>query len=473
MNTLNPNKFLAIIAWLFMVQLFICAYVIFMAINVSAISGNDFKPGNIIGDAAFYDKDAMNPGEIQAFLEAKVPSCQSGYTCLKTYRQDTPQITDSQGLCATYPAGNKVAAQIIYDVAQVCGVSPKVLIVLLQKEQGLVTSSAPSATMYRSATGYGCPDDAACDADYYGFFNQVYKAAWQYKYYRANANSFSYRAGRTNSILWNPNNSCGRSDVFIETQATAGLYNYTPYRPNQAALNNLYGLGDSCSAYGNRNFWRTYSDWFGIDNKSLLRTVSSGTLYYIDGAYKYIVPSMDIVTEYGLSTADVGFVSQSSLDSIPTSPLSSSLSFVLKSDSDSDSDGGDLYLVTNGIRYRISSLEQLARFGFSTSDITYLPYYAIVRMPAGGNLSDFVQRSDGALYSVNDAKKSVIFQLDYYNQLSSNSAPTRLSNVALVRLNTSTPLIDGFMALKSEDGRIWLANSSNWQYVPIIKLLWY
>ena len=25
--------------------------------------------------------------------------------------------------------------------------------------------------------GYGCPDTAACDAQYYGFFNQVYSAA--------------------------------------------------------------------------------------------------------------------------------------------------------------------------------------------------------------------------------------------------------------------------------------------------------
>lgn len=28
-------------------------------------------------------------------------------------------------------------------------------------------------------------------------------------------------------------------------------------------MSNLYGTGDSCSAYGNRNFWRMYTDWFG------------------------------------------------------------------------------------------------------------------------------------------------------------------------------------------------------------------
>jgi hypothetical protein len=51
--------------------------------------------------------------------------------------------------------------------------------------------------------------------------------------------------------------------VNILNQATANLYDYTPYVPNSAALNNLYGLGDGCSSYGNRNFWRIYNDWFG------------------------------------------------------------------------------------------------------------------------------------------------------------------------------------------------------------------
>ena len=60
-----------------------------------------------------------------------------------------------------------------------------------------------------------------------------------------------------------PRPACGTSDVFIEGKATAGLYSYTPYRPNLAALINLYGLGDSCSSYGNRNFWVYFSDWFG------------------------------------------------------------------------------------------------------------------------------------------------------------------------------------------------------------------
>ncbi len=51
--------------------------------------------------------------------------------------------------------------------------------------------------------------------------------------------------------------------VLMRNQATAALYYYTPYPPNAAALANLCGTGDGCSAYGNRNFWVFYNTWFG------------------------------------------------------------------------------------------------------------------------------------------------------------------------------------------------------------------
>jgi hypothetical protein len=66
-----------------------------------------------------------------------------------------------------------------------------------------------------------------------------------------------------NNVRYNPNAACGTSPVYIQNQATVNLYNYTPYQPNAAALAAGYGTGDSCSAYGNRNFWNFFTDWFG------------------------------------------------------------------------------------------------------------------------------------------------------------------------------------------------------------------
>jgi len=253
--------------------------------SASALSGSEFNAGRIIDDATFFNGSSMNTTDIQSFLNAKLPKCDtwgnqiySGsttratygagkgnpapYTCLKDYAQNTA-TKPADAYCAGSTAGYKSSAQIIYEVAQSCGISPKVLIVLLQKEQSLITDDWPWNIQYRSATGYGCPDTAPCDAEYYGFFNQVYSAARGFKYYAANPSQFNYRAGRDNYILYNPNAGCGGSNIFIQNQATAGLYIYTPYQPNSAALSNLYGSGDSCSAYGNRNFWRMYNDWFG------------------------------------------------------------------------------------------------------------------------------------------------------------------------------------------------------------------
>lgn len=231
--------------------------------SAAAADASDWNPGSIIDDAVFYDGAAMSAGEIQSFLDSKVRSCQSGYTCLKDYRQSTDN-RPADKYCNGYSgAANESAATIIDKVARSCGISQKALLVLLQKEQGLVTSTAPSAWNYSAATGQGCPDTAPCDASTQGFFYQVYYGARQFEVYRLNPTWWGYQAGRWNNILYNPSASCGTQRVFIENQATAGLYIYTPYVPNQAALRNLYGEGDGCSAYGNRNFWRTFTDWFG------------------------------------------------------------------------------------------------------------------------------------------------------------------------------------------------------------------
>ncbi|RBY77804.1 hypothetical protein DQ238_14165 [Geodermatophilus sp. TF02-6] len=234
-----------------------------------AADTGQFRAGNIISDQLFFDGAAMSAGDVQAFLDSRNPACvagSDGTPCLKNYRQDT-WTRAADGSCAgTYRgAAQETAATIIAKVGQACGISQRVLLVLLQKEQSLVTASGSglTATRYRSATGYGCPDTAACDSQYYGFFNQVYSAASRYRYYASNPTRFNHRAGVVNQVRYHPDAACGSSAVLIENQATAGLYNYTPYQPNAAALAAGKGTGDSCSAYGNRNFWIYFTDWFG------------------------------------------------------------------------------------------------------------------------------------------------------------------------------------------------------------------
>jgi hypothetical protein len=260
-----------------------------------AANGSDFSAGNIIDDATFWNKNAMSVQEIQSFLNSKVPSCDTWgqksyngqtraqygasigsptpFVCLKDYIENPS--TKQNNLRGESVTGGRSAAQLIYDVSQSTGVSPKVILVMLQKEQGLITDDWPFLKQYRSAMGYACPDTAPCDSQYYGFYNQILNGANIFNRYKNNPSSYRYKAGQNNQILWNPNADCGTSTVYLENQATAGLYIYTPYRPNQAALNNMYGTGDGCSAYGNRNFWRYYTDWFGSTHANIPSEITS------------------------------------------------------------------------------------------------------------------------------------------------------------------------------------------------------
>lgn len=232
--------------------------------RAEALSGAGFDPGNIISDANFYNGSAMSEAEIQQFLESMVGTCENS-NCLAVYRTDTPSRTWSFGTCSTYVGGSgESAARIIFKVQRACNLSAKVILVTLQKEQSLLTNPAPSDGVMRKAMGYGCPDTSACDSTYYGFFNQVFAAGRQLTWYGNPEGSFtSIRVGQVNAIRYHPNAACGTKDVLVRNRATAALYYYTPYTPNAAALANLGGIGDGCSAYGNRNFWVFYNNWFG------------------------------------------------------------------------------------------------------------------------------------------------------------------------------------------------------------------
>lgn len=325
------------------------------------LRGADFNPGNIISDEEFFTRDAMSEAEIQTFLNQKVGNC-SNSRCLNIFKMNTVDVLlperhsqTNERFCSDYDgADGETAARIIFKVQQACGVSAKVILVTLQKEQGLVTSSAPSKTALDRAQGYACPDGGytlpdgnkvTCNPSYAGFFKQVLYGARQFKRYTDSALFSGRQVGKTTCLRISPSsdsrsipfvrssregkvatlttasdhkllscqpisvsgsatsslngssftvgdvvsptqityttsvdgtivdrsddgtvktNKCGYVKAKIANQATRALYIYTPYAPNAAALANIWGTGDGCSAYGNRNFWRQYRMWFNL-----------------------------------------------------------------------------------------------------------------------------------------------------------------------------------------------------------------
>lgn len=280
----------------------------------NAANGSEFSAGNIISDSVMFNGQASSVSTIQNFLNSRVSRCTlgdpgkpaggiytfpSGYqttlanNCLKDYSASVPGLA-ADGICSAVSGGNLTAAEMIYRIGAACNVSQQVLLVLLEKEQSLITDDFPAQSQYNSATGFNCPDTAPCSSASAGFFKQVYSAARQLQVYGTGSFTW-YPVGQVSQIRWQVDGlGCGSGPVLIENRATAALYYYTPYQPNATALNNLYGSGDRCSAYGNRNFWRLYTDWFGSTHE-------------IPGSRAFVIAAYNDVLGRGPGEADIAY----------------------------------------------------------------------------------------------------------------------------------------------------------------------
>lgn len=260
--------------------LFTLSAITLLSMSTQAVgASSSFQAGRIIDDEIFVNRSSMSVVQIQNFLNSKVPTCDTngqqtseyGGTDLngdgRVQRWEWGKVNYNQ---TTFPclkdyrsSDGRIAAQIIYDISQTYRINPQVLMTLLQKEQGLVTDTWPLNIQYQTATGYACPDNGSCNTAYYGLVNQLDRASNMYRKIMDDSPDWytPYNLGN-NYIRYNPNSSCGGSTVYIQNRATQALYNYTPYQPNQAALDAGWGTAP-CGAYGNRNFFLYFTNWFG------------------------------------------------------------------------------------------------------------------------------------------------------------------------------------------------------------------
>jgi cell wall-associated NlpC family hydrolase len=226
----------------------------------------EWDAGNIISDAVFYNSQALpDEAAVQAALDKVGGSCTAS-TCLRLDTYATTPATSAW--CRPYPVpqnGNPERyAVILLKLAQVCGVNPQVAIVMVMKESQGLTRAVPPAAL----TGFGCPDtgpggSANCQGSA-GVWAQTLGMFTSFAKLHQDAKYVNYPEGKTSQILWNVKETgCGAAPVLVANRATATLYTYTPYQPNAAALAAYPGVGDACSAYGNRNFFRMFQNTFG------------------------------------------------------------------------------------------------------------------------------------------------------------------------------------------------------------------
>jgi hypothetical protein len=362
--------------------------------HATAVVG--FNPGNIMDNMVMTDAGSMSVAQIQTFLNSKVPVCDTNhagfsgssgtwygppFTCLKDYTEN-----------------NLTSAQIIYNAAHTYSINPQVLLVLLQKEEALITDTWPAPYQYTSATGYGCPDSTpgVCNSSYFGFTNQINNAAKLFHSVIISSPTWSspYVLGN-NSIKWSPNDSCGSSTVYIINQATAALYDYTPYQPNQASLNAGYGTGDSCSSYGNRNFYLYFTDWFGPTHRSLIR-VSGGGVYLVENGVKRAFPSEMVFTSYSYMWTDVLTVSPTELSAIPDG-AAMPYNVHFRDGHLVTSQSGGMYVVENGLKRPFPNEGTFFSYGYTWSDALIISNAEMSLIPDGAAILYNAHLRDGHL----------------------------------------------------------------------------
>jgi hypothetical protein len=404
-----------------------------------ALSGSDFKAGRIIDDFNFRS-NLTSVAQIQILLNNMLPSCDSSgqktvfdatygdtvtratygarrgnpvpFTCLKDYYENTDNKANNYG-GQPIPVGAKSAAQIIWEAGNAYNINPQVLVVTLQKEQGLLTDDWPFKNQFLYAMGAHCPDSgpgnsANCDPAYAGFSTQMQEAAKLYKYYIDNMSQawWPYAKPGNRDVRFSPNAACSSSNVFIENQATAALYTYTPYQPNQAALNNLYGTGDACSSYGNRNFWRMYNDWFG---PSIGEGYVFATSYNDNGdprqwviyqGVRRLLPDPVTVQAWGLDKVTLLQWTGDYLGSIPEGPA---LTRLMR-----PSGSLDVYFVDSGRAYKLPSAPTLGAWGLDPAAISDVSL-GLSTVPLNSGLLSYAVRDaanpTGAVYMVDGGTK--------------------------------------------------------------------
>lgn len=408
--------------------LFISLIMIFGICLPSLAQEANFDPTHIISDQEILDTSGLSLNEIQSLLVAK-----NSY--LATY-----QVVDNVGTTMS-------AAQAIYDRAITNGVNPKFIIVLLQKEQGLIENPAPSQSRLDWAAGYGCPDGGGCNDRWRGLWKQINSASLQFRDYMDNPHLYRFKAGQTYTFS-NPYSTTFQGDITITlaNQATASLYNYTPHVYN-----------------GNYNFWKIWQRYFTRNylNGSLLQAAGENGVWLIENGVKRAFMTRGALTSR-YDTSRIQIVSKADLDKYPIGvPIRFSQYSIVRIPT------GQIYLLVDNTKRRIVNMESFRKLGFNPDEViaggqSDLDSYrdgevltTTSAYPTGALLQD---KTTGGVYWLSSGTKAPIWDSQFLKTRFKNKQIIPKSPTELAVYATADPL-------RFEDGDIVKSNSSPSVYV--------
>lgn len=200
-----------------------------------------------------------------------------------------------------------------------------------------------------------------------------------------------FAPGKTWNIQYDVDRACGTSPVYVENKATSALYYYTPYQPNRASLAAGYGEGDSCSSYGNRNFYQYFTDWFGDTQapaSRLIKSVTSDDIYVVLNRRKHHITNATDLAAYMSKLGWYNTVSPEAVASIPTGPAASRF---LRD----PRDGGMFLIEPDGTKHHFTTADHVTRFGFNMAVYTTAPGGLVDRFRTGVPVGDYFRSDAG------------------------------------------------------------------------------
>jgi hypothetical protein len=285
----------------------------------------DFNPHLIISDNDLTSYQAMTVKDVQDFLDIQKSAIGS------------MRFTDADG-------STRTAAEIIVSAANEERISPRYILVVLQKEQSLISSRNPSQKQLDWATGYGICDSCSMDdpsvQKFRGFATQVRRSAGIMRYYYDNVQfNWIKRAGQQYSI--------DNLAVTPQSNATAFLYTYTPHLS------------------GNKNFWKIWSQWFTnfYPDGSVIKVADDKTIYLIEnGKRRPFMNKASFISRY--SESSVLPVEPSDLAIFPIgTPISIPNYSIVRSPS------GMLFMLIDTVKHPIASTAVFKTIGYNPGEV--------------------------------------------------------------------------------------------------------
>ncbi len=389
-----------------------------LSMPLALLNAATFNPGFILSDHELTDYTSMSMNQIRDFLKRKG-------SALANYVDKTVRM---------------YVYQIIYDVSRVYKINPKYVLVLLQKEQSLITDPNPSQGQLDWATGYGCPDSGGCNPKYKGLANQIDWGTGGTRYYLDHPEEFKYQVGQTYEI--------DGQKVTIANNATRALYIYTPH------------------IHGNKILHTLWNKWFALEypDGSLLQNALDGGIWLIqNGTRRPFLTKSAFVSRYSFDK--VITVKPEDLEKYEIgAPIKYAQYSLLQIPS------GGIYLLEDDKLRPIMSRKAFRLLGFNPEEVTKVELKDIADMPKGEPITMESSYPTGALlqdnttggvYYVKNGKKYPIWSKKLIDLYYSHKKITPVDPDELAQYPTGKPvkLQDGELVKSHNDPTVYFISN--------------